>query len=62
MKDKGRYWEVPADAYPELDQAAVIVSSSSHKQQAEAFLKFLRSGKAQSMLKRYGFSLVGEKD
>jgi molybdate transport system substrate-binding protein len=62
MKDHGRYWEVPAAAYPKLDQAAVIISSSPHKEQAETFLRFLRSGKAQSMLKQYGFSVAGDKD
>lgn len=60
MKDKGRYWEVPADAYPELDQAGVIISRSSHQSEAAAFLKFMRTSEAQSMLKRYGFSLPGD--
>jgi molybdate transport system substrate-binding protein len=60
MKDEGRYWEVPADAYPELDQAGVIISRSSHQQEAAAFLKFLRTSEAQSILKRYGFSVPGD--
>jgi ABC-type molybdate transport system substrate-binding protein len=60
MKDKGRYWEVPAIAYPELDQAAVIISRSSRKPEAEAFLQFLRTAEAQMILKKYGFSMPGD--
>lgn len=57
MKDKGKYWPVPADAYPELDQAAIILSSSIHKKEAAAFLQYLRSAEARSLLEGYGFSL-----
>ena len=61
MKDKGRYWEVPGNAYPELDQSAVIVSRSHLKKEAAAFLEFLHGTEPQSVLQKYGFSLPGEK-
>lgn len=61
MKDKGRYREVPSSAYPELDQAAVIVSRSHLKKEAAAFLEFLHGPEAQAILQQYGFSFPGEK-
>jgi molybdate transport system substrate-binding protein len=61
MKDKGRYWLVPAGAYPELNQAAVITSRSQHKKQAAAFLEYLKTPEAQSLLKQFGFSVPGDR-
>ena len=57
MKDKGRYWTVPLDAYPTLNQAAVVISKSKQQDAAKKFLEFLRSFEASSLLTRYGFSL-----
>jgi molybdate transport system substrate-binding protein len=58
MRDTGRYWEVPRDAYPELDQAAVVISRSQHKKEAFAFLGYLKRPEAQAILQRYGFSML----
>ncbi len=55
MKDSGRYWELPADAYPELKQVAAIVSSSKHKAAAQAFLDYVTSPEARGILQQYGF-------
>jgi molybdate transport system substrate-binding protein len=60
MKEKGRYREVPTSSYPELDQGAVILSHSPHKQEAAAFLDYLKSADARAVLQRYGFSLPGD--
>jgi molybdate transport system substrate-binding protein len=61
MKDKGRYWTVPLDAYPTLNQAAVVLSKSKQQDAARKFLDFLRSPEATSLLTSYGFSLPVEK-
>jgi len=61
MKTKGRYWTVPLDAYPTLNQAAVIISSSKQKEAAKNFLEFIRSPETTSLLESYGFSLPAEK-
>jgi len=61
MKDKGRYWTVPLDAYPTLNQAAVVISKSKQPDAARKFLEFLRSPEAGSLLNTYGFSLPAEK-
>ena len=60
MKDKGRYWTVPLDAYPTLNQAAVVLSRSAHQDAARRFLEFLRGPEAKSLLTSYGFSLPAE--
>ena len=57
MKGKGRYWVVPPDYYPELNQAVVVLSRSSHKNEAVKFLDYLRTPQARSVLQRDGFSL-----
>jgi molybdate transport system substrate-binding protein len=61
MKDKGRYWTVPLDAYPTLNQAAVVLSKSKKQGAARKFLSFLRSPEATALLTSYGFSLPVEK-
>lgn len=61
MKDKGRYWTIPLDAYPTLNQAAVVLSRSKQQDTARKFLDFLRSPEAASLLTGYGFSLPAEK-
>ena len=61
MKDKGRYWTVPLDAYPTLNQAAVMLTKSKEQDAARKFLEFLRSPDAASLLTSYGFSLPAEK-
>jgi molybdate transport system substrate-binding protein len=61
LKDKGRYWAVPLDAYPTLNQAAVVLSRSKQEGAAGRFLDFLRTPEAASLLASYGFSLPAEK-
>jgi molybdate transport system substrate-binding protein len=57
MQGKGKYWVVPSDAYPPLDQGVVLMSHSPHQQDAAAFLEYVKSPEAAAVLKRYGFSL-----
>jgi len=60
LKNRGRYWEVPLDAYPTLNQAAVVLTRSKQQDEARKFLEFLRSPEATSLLTSYGFSLPAE--
>jgi molybdate transport system substrate-binding protein len=57
MQGKGKYWVVPAEAYPTLDQGVVAISHSAHRQDAAAFLEYVKSAEAVAVLRRYGFSL-----
>lgn len=61
MKEKGRYWEVPLDAYPTLNQAAIVLSKSKQQDAARQFLQFLHTPEAVAMLSSSGFSLPTEK-
>ena len=42
LKTEGIYYEIPADFYPAIDQAAVILKSSKQKDVARQFLAFLK--------------------
>jgi len=58
MKNAGRYWILPDDAYPELRQTAGVLSRSKRKSQAEAFLRYMLSPEGQAVLEQYGFRSV----
>lgn len=56
MKNRGKYFLIPQDLYPRLQQAAVIVKTSQHKTLARSFLQFIKSNEITSLLRQYGFS------
>jgi molybdate transport system substrate-binding protein len=60
MQGKGKYWIVPSDAYPPLDQGVVLISHSPHAEDAAAFLAYIKSEEVAAELRRYGFSLPEE--
>ncbi|MGH7257225.1 MAG: molybdate ABC transporter substrate-binding protein [Nitrospiraceae bacterium] len=57
MKTSGRYWEVPSEAHPPLEQGAVILKSSKNQEPAKRFLGFMKSAEGQEVMRRYGFTL-----
>jgi len=57
IKNTGRFWIVPADYYPPLQQAVVIVTRSRHKKEAGDFLEYLKTKDAADLLRKYGFTL-----
>jgi molybdate transport system substrate-binding protein len=57
MRGKGKYWEVPADAYPPLAQGAVLLSHSQHKKEATQFLEYIKTKEAAELFRKYGFTL-----
>jgi molybdate transport system substrate-binding protein len=57
MKDKGRYFEIPSDEYPPIEQGAVILKSSPHQAAARQFMDFLKSPPMQELLCSYGFAV-----
>jgi molybdate transport system substrate-binding protein len=59
MKDKGRYAEIPAEEYPAIEQACVIVKSSKNKETARQFLAFIKTAAIADVLRRYGFDVPG---
>jgi molybdate transport system substrate-binding protein len=61
LQGKGKYWKIPSDAYPPLDQGVVIISHSPHTQDAAAFLDYMKSAEATAVLRHYGFAVPDEK-
>ena len=56
MQQTGKYVEIPADDYPAIEQAAVILKSSKQKDVAKQFLEFLRTPAMVDVMKEYGFA------
>ena len=60
LSDKGRYWTVPLDAYPTLEQGGVILDWVKDRKATESLKTFFRSNEGRGTLRRYGFLLPGE--
>lgn len=52
----GEKWEVPANLYPVMEQAAVVIHSSPNKKAAQSFLDFVKGSAGQAILAKYGLS------
>lgn len=60
MRAAGKYWEVPLETYPRMDQGGVILKharDANHLEAARAFHAWFRNEASRAILKRYGFSL-----
>lgn len=57
VRAQGRYWEIPLDAYPKIEQGGVILKESA---EAREFRSWLLAPEGRRLLKRYGFYLPGE--
>jgi molybdate transport system substrate-binding protein len=53
----GRYWEIPVDAYPRMEQGGIILKDS---EAARVFRAFLISAEGRRVLKQFGFYVPGE--
>jgi molybdate transport system substrate-binding protein len=51
-RGKGRYWEVPLEAYPRIEQGGILLKDSP---QARDFRAFLTGLPGRAILKRFGF-------
>jgi molybdate transport system substrate-binding protein len=60
MLDQGRYWEVPADAFPPLEQGGVVLSGAADAAAAQALREYLTGADGRVILRKYGFRLPGE--
>src|SRR5713226_6517628 len=57
MKESGTFWEVPLEAYPRLEQGAVVLKAAKDVKTARIFLDFIKGPAGAAVLKRYGFFL-----
>lgn len=53
----GKRWEIPANQYPPVEQAVILLSASANKAAAQAFLDYLKSPSARATFEKYGFFL-----
>jgi molybdate transport system substrate-binding protein len=59
MRGKGKYWEVPTDTYPVMEQAGIILRharESGSLDAARSFMRALQSPQARAVLQRYGIT------
>ena len=61
MKE-GHRWEVPVEAYPPIEQSAVVLRSSKNVAAARAFLDFVRGEQGREILRKNGFSFAAAKN
>lgn len=55
MAGKGRYWVIPEDMHPALEQGAVLTAFGKSKVGARQYVDFLRTPEAQKIFAKYGF-------
>jgi molybdate transport system substrate-binding protein len=51
----GKWWEIPAELYPAIEQSAVILKAAKNQLAAREFLTFVTLGPGRATLQRYGF-------
>ena len=57
LAQKGSWVEVPQEAFPRLEQAAVLTKKGAKNPAAALYLSFLKSREAREVFDRYGFRL-----
>jgi molybdate transport system substrate-binding protein len=55
MSSAGRYYVIPSDLYPPIEQAAVVLKSAKDRAASLQFLDFVKSHAGSEVLARYGF-------
>ncbi|MGB8473577.1 MAG: molybdate ABC transporter substrate-binding protein [Candidatus Acidiferrum sp.] len=53
---QGQRWEIPADMHPPIEQAAILMNGEKNKDEARAFLEFVKSAAGRAALAKYGFT------
>lgn len=60
LKERGRFWLVPAEAAPPLHQAVVILRRSQEGALAQSLIDFIKAKEGEGILLRHGFALPPE--
>jgi molybdate transport system substrate-binding protein len=60
MRGQGKYFVIPQELYPPLEQACVILKASSHKAEARRFLQFVKTPEIRRLFEDYGFAVPGK--
>lgn len=56
LRNRGQFWEIPADAYPPIQQAGAVMTWAQDIPAARGFSEFLLSPDAGDVLHEYGFT------
>lgn len=62
MKAQGKYWNVPLELYPRLEQGGVILQGAPNAAGAKLFCAGLTGKRGRKILQRYGFTLPKSKN
>lgn len=57
MRELGRYWEIPAGAYPVMEQGGIILKQTHDPAAARKFRDHVLGEEGRALLARYGFTL-----
>lgn len=57
LQREGRFWLVPEDAYPTMEQGGVVVAASPNAAAARIFAAYLTGPEGRATFERYGFRL-----
>jgi molybdate transport system substrate-binding protein len=57
QKTPGTTWEIPADYYDPIDQAAVLLKRGENNPAALAFLGFLKRDSTRAVIERFGYGV-----
>jgi molybdate transport system substrate-binding protein len=55
LRGKGRYWVVPQDAYPPIEQGGVILAWAQDREAADTLRRFLLGRDGRAVFRRYGY-------
>jgi molybdate transport system substrate-binding protein len=59
LRNAGRYWLVPNDAYPAIEQGVVVLKRARDPAAAQAFVDFVLGPSGRTVLDRFGFGPPG---
>jgi molybdate transport system substrate-binding protein len=57
LRDKGRSWPIPTDAYPTIEQVGVILDWAKDLDLAKLFRSFVTGSEGRAVLREHGFGL-----
>jgi molybdate transport system substrate-binding protein len=57
LRDAGRSWEIPSEAYPSIEQGGLILSWTKDAHAARVFRDFMLGKSGRAVLERFGFLL-----
>jgi len=60
MQMDGRFWEVPQDAHPRMEQGGLILKWARDPRAARLFREHVLGAEGRALLKRWGFFLPGD--